>query len=78
MKNKLIENIIFTEEQNKIKDLISRKNFSTNLKTDNFEEKNNQDKNEKNKILEYLLSNKEQQPGENNKSLQELMDNLSK
>ena len=36
--NKLIENIVLTKEQNRLKDLISRKNYSININNDEIEE----------------------------------------
>ena len=71
----LMENIIMTKEQNQLKDLISRKNYFINLKKDNFEEKNNDndDKNVKNKVLEYILSKREKVI---EKSDQELLNNF--
>ena len=48
-----------TEEQNRLKDLISRKNYSININNDEIEEKID-DREEENKlILEYLLSDEE-------------------
>ena len=57
--NKLIENIVMTKEQNRLKDLITRKNYSININNDEIEEKID-DREEENKlILEYLLSDEE-------------------
>ena len=56
--NKLMENLIMTPDQNKLKDLISRKNFTINLSSNNIAEENTNIDEENSLILEYLLSKK--------------------